>query len=232
VPDQSIAKALELSATRCRQMDAPLVDRLKAFADDVAALSPEFAAIVERMIGVLRKAGVGEHAPQPGEPMPSFVLPDQDGHLVGLHDFLGKDQVVLSFHRGGWCPYCRINAEALARIEPEVKARRGRVVVITPDVEQFNAELRADTRATFPVLTDLDNAFAMELSLAFKVPEEKRQAMTSAGWDIASSQNSDAWILPIPATFVIGTDGIVKSRFLDPDYRKRMTTEDIVAALE
>ena len=42
---------------------------------------------------------------------------------------------------------------------------------------------------------------------------------------------SDTWLLPIPATFVIGTDGEVKARFVDPDYRKRPAVEDLIAAL-
>jgi hypothetical protein len=38
-------------------------------------------------------------------------------------------------------------------------------------------------------------------------------------------------MLPIPATFVIGTDGQVRARFVDPDYRKRMSIEDLLDAL-
>jgi peroxiredoxin len=38
--------------------------------------------------------------------------------------------------------------------------------------------------------------------------------------------------LPIPATFVVGTDGEVKARFLDPDYRKRVAVEDLIEALK
>ena len=45
-------------------------------------------------------------------------------------------------------------------------------------------------------------------------------------------QGNDAWVMPIPATFVIAQDGLVKARFIDPDYRKRMTIEDLLAALK
>ncbi|MEQ1614250.1 MAG: peroxiredoxin-like family protein [Hyphomicrobiaceae bacterium] len=212
-------------------MDAPLAARLQAFADDVASLAPDFAEIVERMISALRMAEVGRSAPLRGEPMPPFMLPDQDSRLVVLDRLLAGGPVVLSFHRGGWCPYCRINADALARLAPEVAARGARVVAITPDLAQFNAELRADAKADFPILTDLDNGYALEVNVAFKVPEEKRIAMTAAGWDISRSQASDAWILPIPATFVIDRNGMILERFIDPDYRKRATHEAILAAL-
>ena len=227
----SIADELERCTTRCRSMDAPLAVRLQAFADDVASLAPDFTQIVERMISRLRTADVGQNAPQLGEPMPPFLLPDQDSRLVSLHSLLAGGPVVLSFNRGGWCPYCRINADALALLSPEVAARNARIVAITPDLAQFNAELRTDAKADFPILTDLDNGYALEVGVAFKVPEEKRTAMTAAGWDISRSQASDAWVLPIPATFVIGRDGIVLERFIDPDYRKRATHEAILAAL-
>ncbi len=81
------------------------------------------------------------------------------------------------------------------------------------------------------MLTDLDNAYALELELAIWVGEEKKQAMQSAGWDVSPYQGNSAWMLPIPATFVVGADGIVKTRFVDPDYRKRMDVEDILSAL-
>ncbi len=226
-----IADELERCTERCRNMDAPLAERLQAFADDVASLAPGFTELVERMITRLRAAEVGQTAPGRGEPMPPFVLPDQASRLVSLDSLLAGGPVVVSFNRGGWCPYCRINADALAQLSPVVAARQARIVAITPDLAQFNAELRAGAKANFPILTDLDNGYALEVSVAFKVPEEKRSAMTSAGWDISRSQASDAWILPIPATFVIGRDGRVLERFIDPDYRKRATHEAILAAL-
>jgi len=98
-------------------------------------------------------------------------------------------------------------------------------------VQRFTSELKSDARATFPVLTDLDSGYALELQLAIKIDEEKRVAMTRAGWDISAFQDNENWTLPIPATFVVGADGSVKARFVDPDYRKRMDVDDILAAL-
>jgi hypothetical protein len=38
-------------------------------------------------------------------------------------------------------------------------------------------------------------------------------------------------MLPIPAAFIVGTDGIVRARFVDSDYRARMAVDDKLAAL-
>jgi peroxiredoxin len=59
-----------------------------------------------------------------------------------------------------------------------------------------------------------------------------QQYMTKIGRMLPQYQGNDSWMLPIPATFVVGKDGRVKARFVDPDYRKRMTIEDLVGALK
>jgi peroxiredoxin len=92
--------------------------------------------------------------------------------------------------------------------------------------------INAESDAPFPILTDIDNGYAMSLNLAFWVGAEMQELMTGAGWDVSRSQGSDTRLLPIPATFVVGTDGEVKSRFIDPDYRKRVAIEELIAALK
>lgn len=229
--EMTLSEKLEQSTAKCLAMDAPLAARLATFAQDVRSFSPDFADIVERLVARLKKSGAGETTPAAGDPMPLFLMPDQNGKLVALSELLGKGPVVISFHRGHWCPYCRINADALARIDGELRQLGASIVAITPNLEQFNTSLRSGVKADFPILTDLDNGYALQLDLAFRVPDEKRIAMTQAGWDISPFQGSDAWLLPIPATFVVGRDGIIRARFVDPDYRKRMAIEDILAAL-
>ena len=84
----SFAEVLEASTERCRMMDAPLAERLQAFADDVRALNQDFAAIVDRMVGRLQKCGAGKSAPSVGQPMPGFLLPDESGRFRSLEEFL------------------------------------------------------------------------------------------------------------------------------------------------
>ena len=78
----------------------------------------------------------------------------------------------------------------------------------------------------------MDNGYAMSLNLTIWVGEEmKRLIRDEFGHDIASFQGNDAWLLPIPATFIVGRDGRIKERFVDPDYRKRMAIDDLLTAL-
>jgi peroxiredoxin len=226
-----LSDLLEEAFVQCCDMDASLAERLQAFAEAVRRLGPNFQVAVDQLVVRLREHDVGENAPKPGEPMPSFVLPDDKGQLVSLDTLLEKGPVAVTFHRGHWCPYCRINTKALAEAQDQIEAEGGHIAAIMPDQQHFTAELKAASEAPFPILTDIDNGYALSLNLAFWVGAEMQELMTGAGWDVSHSQGSNTWLLPVPATFVVGTDGEVKARFVDPDYRKRMTIDDLLAAL-
>jgi peroxiredoxin len=91
--------------------------------------------------------------------------------------------------------------------------------------------MKEDCNVNFPILCDLDNGYAMSLSLAIWVGAEMEEYMSKIGRRLPQYQGNDSWTLPIPATFVVGKDGLIKARFVDPDYRKRMAIEDLIAAL-
>jgi peroxiredoxin len=229
--ETKLSDQLEEYFVRCRNLEVPLADRLQAFANELRRLGPHFQTAVDALVSRLAESDAGATAPKVGEPMPSFLLPDEQGRLVRLEDILGQGPVALAFNRGHWCPYCRINVDALARAEQEVAAEHRHIAAIVPDRQRFAVWLKSDAKAPFPVLTDMDNGYAMTLDLAFYVGDELKHLMVSSGWDPSVSQGTDNWMLPIPATFIVGTDGIVHARFVDPDYRMRMAIEDLLAAL-
>jgi peroxiredoxin len=221
--------ALEAAYVRARGMDAPLNDRMQVIADAVRSLSAEFAGAVDTFVGRLQAAGAGDGAPGPGEPMPPFLLPDQDGRLLRLESLLGQGPVVIAFHRGHWCPYCRLNAFALAQLQDQIGAAR--IVAITPELQKHTAELKAESGAGFPILSDMDNAYALALNLAIWVDDTMAGMIDAAGWNIPTFNGAQAWVLPIPATFVLDSDGIITARDIDPDYRRRMDLDELVAAV-
>jgi peroxiredoxin len=229
--EQALSDILEETFVRCRDLDAPLADRLQAFADEVRRIGPQFAETADALVSRLMESGAGATAPKVGEPMPPFMLPDEQGRLVALDDLLVDGPVAIAFHRGHWCPYCRININALARAEEEIGGERRHIAAVVPDRQRFTAWLKSDSKVPFPILTDIDSGYAMCLDLAIWVGDEMKQMMVSSGWDPSVSQGTDNWLLPIPATFVVDSDGIVAARFVDPDYRLRMAIEDLTAAL-
>ena len=163
--------------------------------------------------------------------MPPFHLPDEAGRVVSLDGLLSKGPVAVTFHRGHWCPYCRLNTSALAQAQKEIESEGGQIVAIMPDRQQFAEKFKTELQARFPILTDMDNGYALSLNLVIWVGAEMERMISAAGRDIPNYQGNASWMLPIPATFVVGTDGKVKARFVDPDYRKRMAIEGMIAAL-
>src|SRR5205085_8040041 len=111
-----------------------------------------------------------------------------------------------------------------------IKALGAQTVAIMPETQAYAEKFKAEAGAPFPVLTDLDNGYALSLNLAIWLGTEIQQLLSYQ--DMASFYGNDGWVLPIPATFVVGQDGVVKARFVDPDFRRRMEIEDLLAALQ
>jgi len=223
-PYAAIAAVFE----QARASDAPLNERLGILAEAVRVGSPKFVPFVDRLIGRLRSAGLGQDAPDAGDPMPNFLLPDTSGRLVGLKDMLERGPAVISFYRGHWCPYCSLSAETYARLAATVGADH--MVAITPELRRLNAQFASKSGMTYPVLTDIDCGYALSLGLAFWIDNGFAELMRSVGRDLVTFHAGAGWILPVPATFVVDSHGIVVKRHVDPDYRKRMEVEDLLDA--
>jgi peroxiredoxin len=163
--------------------------------------------------------------------MPPFVLPDEIGRMVSLEELLNRAPVAVTFHRGHWCPYCRININALVQAHRQLlSADEGQIIAIMPDRQKFIAALKLQSNVPFPILTDIDNGYALSLNLNVWVGAEI-QKMMEGRLDLPTFQGNNSWMLPIPATFVVGRDGLIRARFIDPDYRNRMMISDMLAAM-
>ena len=225
-----IGQDLDAAFRRVRDLDVSVAEQLRAFADAGRQGNPDFAAAVDRLVERLRQYGAGESAPEPGDALPPFVLPDDAGRMVSLNELLTQGPVAVTFHRGHWCPYCRININALALAHQEITAEGGQIVAIMPDRQKFIANFRSEAKVPFPILTDMDNGYALSLNLTIWVGAELQELMEGRR-NIPEFQGNSSWMLPIPATFVVGRDGRIRARFMDPDYRKRMAIADMLVAL-
>jgi len=222
---------IEEAFVYCRDMDASLSERLDTFAAVSRALRPAMQEAIDRMVERLRAHQAGALAPGPGDLMPPFALPDETGRIVTLEALLADGPAAITFHRGHWCPYCRINTRVLGEVQETIVSEGASIVAILPERERYAASLKADAKLRYPVLSDMDNGYALSINLAIWVGAELQELMAKSGRELPVYQGNEGWILPIPATFVVGQDGRVVGRFIDPDYRKRMAVEDLLAAL-
>jgi peroxiredoxin len=224
------AERLKVAFHRCREMEGTLSEQLRAYAAAGREIFPAYGEAVDRLVARVNENGGGENAPRPGEVMPSFVLPDESGRLVALPSLIERGPLAAMFFRGHWCPYCRLNVRAVIKAYRCIKALGAEVVAIMPETQEYAAKFKREAEAPFRVLTDLDNGYALSLNLAIWLGSEIERLLSYL--DMSRFYGNDGWVLPIPATFVIGRDGIIKARFVDPDFRHRMAIEDLLAALK
>ena len=215
---------------RVRDLDLSLQEQLRTLGETLRRERPEFAAAVDRLVFRLRQYGAGEAAPKIGDSMPSFVLPDESAQKVSLEELLDRGRVAVIFHRGHWCPYCRININALVEAHKALPAG-AEIVAIMPDRQKFVLDPKRQSQVPFPILIDADNGYAMSLNLTIWVGAEIQKMIEGRHPGAPTFQGSSSWMLPIPATFVVGQDGLIRARFIDPDYRNRMMISDIFAAM-
>jgi peroxiredoxin len=224
------AERLRLAFQRCRDMEGTLGEQLQAYAAAGRDIFPAYGEAVDRLVARIQASGGAENAPRPGEPMPPFLLPDETGSLVALSSLIAQGPVALIFFRGHWCPYCRLSVRAVIQAYDGIKAMGAEVVAIMPETQRFTRQFKSEAGMPFPVLTDLDNGYALSLNLAIWLGSEIQELLSYL--DMAAFHGNDSWMLPIPATFIVGRDGLVKARFVDPDFRKRMAVEELLAALD
>jgi peroxiredoxin len=228
---KSVEEALAEAFNRADALGAPLEARLKAYLADSRRILPDLEATYDQLVERLKASDADLLVPAVGERLPDFLMTDSEGRLVELSALLRKGPLVISFNRGPWCDYCGLELHALSRAYPEIVAAGGEVVSIVPEIGLYARALRESRGLPFRVLTDLDLAYAFSLGLVFWVGDKIKAAYRQFGIDLERFQGHGGWLLPIPATIVVGKDGRIKARFVDPDFRHRMAIEDILGAL-
>ena len=197
----------------------------------MASLPEGDAQIVGASFEKLDASRTGESAIAVGEIAPNFTLPGATGEAVNLHSKLNDGPVVLSFYRGGWCPFCNLELQALQALLPEIKALGASLIGISPETPDNSMTTAEKHQLEFDVLSDVGNKTARDYGLIFTVYEEMRPLYLKWGLDVPASNGDDSWELPVPATYVIDTNSVARAVHADKDYTRRMEPEQILTAL-
>src|SRR5258708_3489511 len=156
---------------------------------------------------------------------PESALPNARRREVSLSEVLRKGPAIVSFYRGGWCPYCNIQLRSYQQALPEITALGGRILAISPQLPDGSLSVAEKNGLEFDVLSDLRNAVARRFGLVYALPEELRAALRSNNKALPGINGDDSWELPVPATFVISTDRRVALAHIEVDYRRRLAPE-------
>lgn len=193
--------------------------------------TPQRQAAFEDMVARLYRAEIAQRALHAGDPAPAFLLPNAEGQLVASEDLLAAGPVVATFFRGGWCPYCDVTMRAMEDALPEINAAGASFVALWPETGGLALRTKRERQLSYEMLIDVDNAVAMQFGIVFRVPELYRQLLIDQGVDLAKRQGNPAWLLPVPATYIIAPDGLIRYASVDGDYTVRAEPADIVACL-
>ncbi|PMB25559.1 peroxiredoxin-like family protein [Fischerella thermalis] len=210
-----------------------LTEDLVNLAVQMESQMPEDVKVLMEQAAIdLLNSGISDNCLKAGDRIPSFILPNAIAQLVDIHELLKSGLVVISFYRGGWCPYCNLELRALQQALPHIKAYGGTLVAISPQTPDNSLSTVEKNELTFAVLSDVGNQVARQFGLVFTIPEALRPIYQGFGINLPASNGDETFELPIPATYVVNTDGVIVHAFVNPDYTQRQNPEEIITILK
>jgi peroxiredoxin len=167
-----------------------------------------------------------------GETITDFQATDQHGNVFQLREALKMGPAVVMFYRGQWCPVCKKHLSNLQDSLEVLQQKGATVVAISPEKQEFLAKTVEKTNAEFTLLFD-ENYIISRMFDVIHLPSKKDRMMYNTMLDakLKKAHSDDQELLPVPATFVIGQDGVVKWRHFDRDYKNRATAREILMQL-
>ncbi|WP_030993716.1 peroxiredoxin-like family protein [Streptomyces sp. NRRL WC-3744] len=192
----------------------------------------EIRQIMQRAGQELADSGQAERALTVGAQAPRFSLPSATGRTLALDDLLVDGPVVLTFYRGAWCPYCNIALRSLQQHHEAITARGAHLVAVSPQIPDESLTVTEKHDLAFDVLSDIGSDTAKQYGLAFDLPDDLAAVYDKLGFDLQRVNDGHPRTLPLPATYVIDRDGVIRWAFVNADYTTRAEPADILAALD
>ncbi len=210
-----------------------LQDKLDAFKADFEGnkAPPHVVAIMHKATADLIATGQADRALKAGAIAPKFELPDAHGKMVSSAGLLAKGPLVVTFYRGVWCPYCNMDLQAIEEAAYEIRALGASLVAISPQTAPNRRKSERENALSFPILSDHGNAVANAFGLRFRLPDDLIAVYKGFGNDLAIGNGEDSWTLPMPARYVIGTDGVIAYAEVNPDYTRRPDPSELLPVL-
>ncbi|WP_418037606.1 peroxiredoxin-like family protein [Paenibacillus xylanilyticus] len=205
-------------------------DLAKAKQAFIANTPLEIQAEMFRQIQEQQDSGIA-YGRQEGQKAKDFTLKNALGETVNLFDELSKGPVVLTFYRGGWCPFCNTQLKSYEKILPEIEALGGQLIAVSPQSPDNTLSQQEKEALSFQVLSDTNGLVAAFYNILYDVPDYLQNIMKQVGMDLTEYNAMNSWVLPIPSTFMIDESGIIRSAYVNPDFMQRLDPEDILHEL-
>ncbi len=189
--------------------------------------------IMDRATEELTRSGLRSTSLKEGDRAEDFILMDAHGSPVRLQQLLSQGPVVVSFYRGGWCPYCNIELRGLQRALPQIKQLGASLVAISPQLPDNSLSTEEKNHLELPVLSDVGNTVARRFGIVYTLPEDLLETYDTFQHGLRKMNGEDgAKELPIPATFVLDRNGVIQLAYVEEDYTRRLDPELVLDKLQ
>ena len=197
-----------------------------------SSASEEVVATMHRATDALIDSDILSKVPKKGQIVPSLTLPGPDGTRFSSQALLEKGPLVIHFFRGGWCPYCCLELDALSALNSDINNLGATLVAISPNTVNFAAETMEKMNLTFPILSDAGCETAARFGLAFKMPADLIELYKKFDIDLETINGNADWELPMPARFIVDRTGTIVDARVNADYTKRPEPLEIIDILK
>ncbi|WP_347861926.1 peroxiredoxin-like family protein [Salimicrobium sp. PL1-032A] len=167
-----------------------------------------------------------------GKKAPNFKLPGATGETVELYERLKQGPVILTFYRGGWCPYCNMELRAYQNIISEIHNEGAELIAVSPEMPDQSLSTKEKNDLDYYVLSDVGNEVASDYNLVYQLPDYLVDVYKDKGLNVDDHNGDDEWKLPVSATYIIDTDGTIIYDYTKEDYKDRAEPSDVLEELK
>lgn len=218
-----IEKVEPMDKTEEVSLKSQLDDKKRNFEQNA---DPVKIKIYKEGLESVKESGILDKALNVGDIAPNFTLTNALGESVELYDYLKKGKVILTWYRGGWCPYCNLTLAQLQLELPEFLANGANLLALTPELPDNSLKTSEKHDLQFEVLSDVGNVIGKEYGIVFKLTDDVAKAYESS-FGMREYNGDSSAELPLAATYIINEDGKIIYAFLDADYRNRAEPSEI-----
>lgn len=194
-------------------------------------LPREVLEVFGKSIQDLKTKNIEENSIATGDTFPDFSLPNTNNEIVKLKELLQNGKVIVAFFRGSSCPYCNLELKALQDSLKPLTDRKATLVAISPQTADYSEELKGNHILDFELLTDKNNTLAKQIGISFELQDYVIPTYGSLGIELSEYNENDNNELPVPAVFVIDTNGSITYKFVDTNYMNRINIKELIEQL-
>jgi len=206
---------------------------LVALAEEIdQQTAPRLRQVLRQFIERLQRQHAAQRSLKVGNLAPDFILKNQNQRAVRLYDQLQQGPVVLVFFRGGWCPFCNLTLQAWRHTLPDIEFQGGQLLAVTPETGEYAQRTVQKNKLAFSVLQDTGGEVARLFKVSIALSEYLAAFYRSLGLNLATRHQDSVVRLPMPATYLIDSNGIIRYAFVAEDYTQRANITEVLKELE